>query len=80
MVRAYIMIETSEGNFNNWLKVVRDNISEIDGVDDAHVVLGSCDLVAEIESDSKEEVAKVVGNDLRSVDGVEKSESLIVAD
>lgn len=80
MVKAYVMIDASEGEFNNWLRIVRDNISEIDCVENAHVVLGRCDLVAEIESDTKEEVTRVVGDGIKRVDGVEKSETLITAD
>ncbi|MDP6612876.1 MAG: Lrp/AsnC ligand binding domain-containing protein [Candidatus Hydrothermarchaeota archaeon] len=77
MVVAGVLIDTAPGK----TKAVLDAARKIKGVEYAYAVFGRYDIVATSE-DLKDigEVADMVVNELCKLDGITKTETLIVAD
>ncbi|MFW5938115.1 MAG: Lrp/AsnC family transcriptional regulator [Halanaeroarchaeum sp.] len=76
MVTAYILIEAVAGEADR----LRDEISALDTVVDAHVVAGDVDLIAKIEVDSPQDVKAVAADTVQSLDGVTSTETYISMD
>jgi len=71
-MKAYILINTMGGK----AKKVLQTIKMIDGVERANGVYGSYDLVAAIEG---EDLVDLVVDKIRTIDGVVKTNTLIIA-
>lgn len=80
MTKAFVMVGISPGKFNNWGKTVRENIENIPSVSEAYCVLGSCDIVAKIESGSSDNLSKTVVDEIKNIEGVEDTEVLVMAE
>ncbi len=69
---AYLLVKTSGGKAKEVLKDIR----EIKGVIEASGVYGSVDIVAKLEA---EDIASLVVDEIRRLDGVTDTNTLIVA-
>ena len=69
---AYVLVKTGGGKAIDVLGKIR----EMDGVKEANGVYGNYDIVAKVES---EDVADLVVKDMRTLDGVVDTNTLIVA-
>ncbi len=53
---------------------------EIEGVSETHVAYGEYDLVARIDFEDEKEMAKILIGNMRSISGVQKTETLIAVE
>jgi DNA-binding Lrp family transcriptional regulator len=66
MVRAFIMVKTAAGES----ATLRDRITEMEAVLEAHVVAGQYDVIVEASGSEVYEVIYTVATDLTDLDGV----------
>jgi DNA-binding Lrp family transcriptional regulator len=74
MARAYLRINVIPGKE----KIIRSALSEIKGIEEAHITTGDQDIVALIEADDYEELFKLVLTKLRVIEGITKTDSSII--
>ncbi|MGA2625893.1 MAG: Lrp/AsnC ligand binding domain-containing protein [Candidatus Bathyarchaeia archaeon] len=81
MVRAIILITVLGGTGErlDWTKETTKQLKQIQGVKEVFGVLGRFDLVAIVEAGSLEELTSLVADKMRSVPGIQASETLTVA-
>lgn len=73
MVQAYVMVKAHTSEADR----LQTSISEIDGVERAHIVAGDIDLIAVIEVDSPAAVKDIAAGEIRSIDGVSSTQTYI---
>jgi len=73
MIKAYVLIVTNPGA----TKSVFAAIQKVQGIIDAHEVMGPYDIVAEIEVDDLSKVPPILSEHIRTIDGVESTTSLV---
>ena len=73
MVTAFVLLNVARGKVNQ----VADTLSAMDGVYEVHSVAGRYDLVAVIRVRKNEDLADLVTDEIRQLDGIEHSETLI---
>ena len=62
----------------SWSKATKDRLKKIPGVKEAYGVLGRYDLVAVVEAETLEKLTALVADDIRSVPGIQASETLTI--
>ena len=73
MVTALVLLQVERGKTN----AIAEAIAGMDGVSEVYSVAGRYDLVAIIRVKANEDLAKVVTENIRTVGGILKSETLI---
>ena len=73
MVHAYIMIRTAAGESQE----VRDSIDGIGSIDEAHVVAGEFDIIAETDGREVYDILSTAAAKVQSVDGVEETKTYV---
>lgn len=73
MVKAYVLIVTNPGK----TKQVLAGIKALEGVVEAHEVMGPYDIVVEVEAEQLSDIPKVLSNGIRPIDGIESTSSLV---
>ena len=73
MVTAIVLLNVDRGRIND----VADELTGLDGISEVHSVAGRVDLVAIIRVSENEELADLVTNHIRRIDGITDSETLI---
>jgi len=73
MVNAFVMVKTAAGTAEGLV----DRIRSLPSVDEAHIVAGEYDIVAEVEVAEVYEVLDTVAGDVRSLDGVADTRTYI---
>jgi len=76
MVHAFVMVETVAGDSAS----VRDRITGIDGVVEAHVVAGEYDVIAEVDADDVRDILQAVSTEMQSLEGVVATKTYISLD
>ena len=76
MVKAYVLVEIEGVDAN---KVARD-ITEIDEVENVHLIYGEYDLIVEVKAKNLVSLKDIALEKLGKVKGVIKTSTLIVAD
>ena len=76
MVKAYILIKVSSGMEDEVLR----NILDLAVVEEAHKVFGAYDVVAEVRARDMETIVEIITGQIRKVDGVADTQSLLVID
>lgn len=81
MIRAIVLVIVLGGTGErlDWTKQVAKQLKQIQGVKEVFGVLGRFDLVAIVEVGSLEELTSLVADKMRSVPGIQSSETLTVA-
>lgn len=81
MVTAIVLLTMigGAGESLGWAKETKERLSQISGVKKVYGVFGRYDLVAILEADDLESLTSLVADKIRSVPGVQASESLTVA-
>jgi DNA-binding Lrp family transcriptional regulator len=69
MVEAIVLVQVKVGASS----AVAQVIGEVGGVTEAHVVAGPYDVIARVEADSLDELAKVVVQNIQAVEGVSRT-------
>ncbi|HEY6197496.1 MAG TPA: Lrp/AsnC ligand binding domain-containing protein [Candidatus Binatia bacterium] len=73
MTTAIVLLNTHRDKVNT----VAERIAELDGVTEVYSVAGRYDLAAIVRVKDDERLADVVTRDIREIEGIEKSETLI---
>ncbi|PSQ42005.1 ArsR family transcriptional regulator [Halobacteriales archaeon SW_7_68_16] len=73
MVRAYVMIDAVAGESEALIAGVR----ECRGVEEAHIVAGDHDIIAELEVDQVYEVLNTVSTGIRNLDAVADTKTYV---
>ncbi len=72
---AYVLIATEHGKEED----VFDKVSQIKQVETAHIIFGEWDVIIKVSIENSEELAAVIMDNLRKLEGVRLTSSLIVA-
>jgi DNA-binding Lrp family transcriptional regulator len=73
MVKAYVLIVTQPGATRRLVNAIR----ELDHVIEVHEVMGPYDIVAEIETESIQEIPGILAEQIRTLDGIQSTTSLV---
>jgi DNA-binding Lrp family transcriptional regulator len=73
MITAFVLLNVDRGKIND----VADDLVTIDGVSEVHSVAGRYDLVTVIRVATNEELADLVTDHIRQIEGITQSETLI---
>jgi DNA-binding Lrp family transcriptional regulator len=76
MVHAFVMVKTEAGEGKRLLKAIR----ELASVAEAHIVAGTYDLIAEVETEEVYDVLKSVSGDVQGLQGVTDTKTYISMD
>lgn len=76
MVTAYVMIKANTGEADRLL----EEVSDLEGVTDAHVVAGDVDLIAKLTVDSPADVKTIAADRIQAISGIENTETYIAMD
>jgi DNA-binding Lrp family transcriptional regulator len=76
MVTAYVMIKANTGEADR----LRNEVEEIDGVIDAHIVAGDVDVIAKLDADSPAMVKEIAADGIQGIAGVEDTQTYIAMD
>ncbi|MEA3305456.1 MAG: Lrp/AsnC ligand binding domain-containing protein [Candidatus Omnitrophota bacterium] len=74
MAKAYLKINVIPGKE----KVIRSALAEIKGVKEAHITAGGQDIMAFIETDTFENLLKLVLAKLRIIEGITKTDASFI--
>jgi DNA-binding Lrp family transcriptional regulator len=72
-VKAYVLIVTDPMKTRRVLATIRD----IPGIAEIHEVMGPYDIVVEIEVEALQDIPTILGEKIRTVDGIESTTSLV---
>jgi DNA-binding Lrp family transcriptional regulator len=73
MVTAIVLLNVERGKVNE----VADTLAAFDGISEVHSVAGRVDLVAMLRVAENEDLADLVTNKIRQVEGITDTETLI---
>ncbi len=73
MVTAIVLLNTERDTVN----VVADELAALDGVSEVHSVAGRVDLVAILRVAENDELADLVTDEIRQIEGITDTETLI---
>jgi DNA-binding Lrp family transcriptional regulator len=76
MVHAVIMVKTAAGQSESTVEDIRD----VDGVTEAHVVAGEFDIIAEVEADEVYDVLHTASSGIQGLEGVLDTKTYIALD
>ena len=72
-ITAYVLIVTDPSNTN----YVLDQLEGIPGIRAVDEVIGPYDIVVKISADNMQDIAPVLGDRIRTIEGVESTTSLV---
>ncbi|ADD05824.1 Lrp/AsnC family transcription regulator [Natrialba magadii ATCC 43099] len=76
MVTAFVMIKANTGEADR----LRTDITELDGVESAHIVAGDVDLIAKAMVDTPAAVKEIAATQIQGIEGVEDTQTYIAMD
>ncbi|USZ67623.1 Lrp/AsnC ligand binding domain-containing protein [Halorussus salilacus] len=76
MVTAYVMVKANTGEADR----LKNEILDIDGVADAHIVAGDVDIIAKVNVESPADVKAIAADSIQNVEGVEDTQTYIAMD
>ncbi len=73
MIKAYVLVVANPGA----TKAVYTSLRGVKGVVECHEVMGPYDIVVEIEVENLSDVPAILGEKIRTIEGVESTTSLV---
>ena len=73
MVKAYLFIVVKKGGE----KIVAEKIRNMTGITDVSELYGEYDIIAKVEKKDMEDLQKFLTNEIRAVDEVERTSTMI---
>ena len=73
--KAFVFINTDAGIE----KLLHEEIKSLDGVKEVYDLYGEYDMMAIVEDDSDNDVAKIVSWELRKLKGIKSTNTMVVA-
>jgi DNA-binding Lrp family transcriptional regulator len=72
-VKAYVLVVTDPGKTRRVIQAMY----EIPGIVELHEVMGPYDIVVEIEVDNLQDIPPILGGQIRTLEGIESTTSLV---
>ena len=72
-VKAYVLVVTDPGK----TRLVKQAMRDVPGIVEMHEVMGPYDIVVEIEVANLQEIPPILGEKIRSIEGIESTTSLV---
>ena len=72
-IKAYVLVVTDPGK----TRQVAEAMHKIPGIIEMHEVMGPYDIVAEIEVESLQDIPPILGERIRTIDGIQSTTSLV---
>jgi len=72
-VKAYVLVVTDPGKTRRVKEAMRD----VPGIVEMHEVMGPYDIVVEIEVANLQDIPPILGEKIRSIEGIESTTSLV---
>ena len=72
-VKAYVLVVTDPGRTRR----VKQEMRDVPGIIEIHEVMGPYDIVAEIEVASLQDIPPILGEKIRTIEGIESTTSLV---
>lgn len=76
MVTAYILVKSLTGEADR----LREELFDIDGVVDVHIVAGDVDLIAKATVNEPVDVKAIAADQIHAIDGVDETQTYIAMD
>ncbi|MFB6253692.1 MAG: Lrp/AsnC family transcriptional regulator [Halobacteriaceae archaeon] len=73
MVQAFVMVKTDAGESEN----THEDLLEIEGIDEAHIVAGDFDIIAEIQGDEIYDILHAAAAEIQKLTGVTDTKTYI---
>ena len=73
MIKAYVLVVANPGSTKSAYTAIR----AVKGVVECHEVMGPYDIVVEIEVENLSDVPGILSEQIRTIDGVESTTSLV---
>lgn len=73
MIKAYVLIVTDPGKTRH----VHEEINKVPSIKEMHEVMGPYDIVVEIEVESLQEIPEILGERIRTIEGIQSTTSLV---
>lgn len=77
MVEAFIMIKIGVGEYQNLVLTIKEKLEKMPEVLEACPVFGRYDMVARVKVNTLAELTKLVGDKIRSIEGVINTETFV---
>ena len=80
LIKAFILITFvgGTGEHLSWFKKTKEELMNIKGIREVYGVFGRWDIITRVESSTIEDLRDLVTDKIRSVPGVQSSETVIV--
>jgi DNA-binding Lrp family transcriptional regulator len=72
-IKAYVLVVTDPTK----TKHVHEEIGKVPNIVELHEVMGPYDIVVEIEVESLQEIPTILGERIRTIDGIQSTTSLV---
>ena len=72
-IKAYVLVVTDPGKTRQVVEAIR----KIPGVVEMHEVMGPYDIVAEIEVANLQDIPPILGERIRTIEGIQSTTSLV---
>lgn len=72
-IKAYVLVVTDPGK----TKHVHSELGKIPSIVEMHEVMGPYDIVVEIEVETLQEIPTILGERIRTIDGIQSTTSLV---
>jgi DNA-binding Lrp family transcriptional regulator len=72
-IKAYVLVVTDPTKTRH----VHEEISKVQHIVELHEVMGPYDIVVEIEVESLQEIPTILGERIRTIDGIQSTTSLV---
>jgi DNA-binding Lrp family transcriptional regulator len=72
-IKAYVLVVTDPTKTRH----VHEEISKVEHIVELHEVMGPYDIVVEIEVESLQEIPTILGERIRTIDGIQSTTSLV---
>lgn len=78
MVEAIVLVRVGSSEHLNFMKTVMEELSKIKGVKEVNSVFGRWDFVIKLETRSLGDLGNLVTDCVRSIKGVQSTETLVM--
>jgi DNA-binding Lrp family transcriptional regulator len=78
MVEALVLVRVGSGEATNFMKTIKQEISNIKGVKKVYGIFGRYDFAVMIEAKTNEEMGNLVTDCIRGIKGVTYTETLVM--
>jgi DNA-binding Lrp family transcriptional regulator len=78
LVESFVLVRVGTSEAMNFTKTIKEVLNKTKGVKDVYGVFGRWDFVVKVETKTLEDLGKLVTDNIRGVNGVVSTETLII--